>query len=114
MHADIHKAPVFARDKNGRPSSQHYLDSVSTPSSDTSSATQQMSQCEPEETTRRRARSTRRQTGLGGAAPLADRLRPSILGDFVGQMHLTGPDTLLFSADGELSTENIIFWGPPG
>jgi putative ATPase len=48
------------------------------------------------------------------ATPLADRLRPHTLDDFVGQTHLTSRDTLLFTGDGELTTENIIFWGPPG
>ena len=58
-----------------------------------------------------------RQTGYarpGEATLLADRLRPRILDEFVGQTHLTGPNSLLFTTDGELTTENIIFWGPPG
>ena len=50
----------------------------------------------------------------GEATLLADKLRPRILDEFVGQNLLTGRNTLLFSADGELTTENIIFWGPPG
>ena len=50
----------------------------------------------------------------GEATLLADKLRPRILDEFVGQTHLTARNTLLFSADGKLTTENIIFWGPPG
>jgi putative ATPase len=47
-------------------------------------------------------------------APLADRLRPRILDDVVGQEHLTGPDGAIgrMVAAGRLSS--IIFWGPPG
>ena len=50
------------------------------------------------------------------AAPLADRLRPKTVEEVVGQDHLTtGPDALLgFGSDVPVTTENIIFWGPPG
>ena len=65
-----------------------------------------MIKSEPEETTLAQAEE---------ANLLADRLRPRTLDEFVGQSHLTGHNTLLFSGDGgELTTENIIFWGPPG
>lgn len=74
-----------------------------------------MSQSEPEEIHALLKSSS--QTGHAhseGATLLADGLRPRILEEFVGQTHLTGGNTLLFSGDGELTTENIIFWGPPG
>ncbi len=47
-------------------------------------------------------------------APLADRLRPRVLGDIVGQEHLTGPDGAIgrMVAAGKLSS--MILWGPPG
>ncbi len=47
-------------------------------------------------------------------APLADRLRPRVLTDVVGQDHLTGPDGAIgrMVAAGRLSS--IILWGPPG
>jgi len=47
-------------------------------------------------------------------APLADRMRPRTLEEFVGQQHLVGPGkplTALISAD---TLPSIIFWGPPG
>jgi len=47
-------------------------------------------------------------------APLADYLRPKSLEEVVGQAHITGPNTPLFDANGGLTTENVIFWGPPG
>ncbi|MGI8706009.1 MAG: replication-associated recombination protein A [Sphingomicrobium sp.] len=47
-------------------------------------------------------------------APLADRLRPTSLGEIVGQGHLTGPDGAIgrMVAAGKLSS--MILWGPPG
>ncbi|KIY44381.1 P-loop containing nucleoside triphosphate hydrolase protein [Fistulina hepatica ATCC 64428] len=47
-------------------------------------------------------------------APLAERLRPQSLDDFVGQTHLTAPDSLLMSSLRHGSTGSMIFWGPPG
>ncbi len=46
--------------------------------------------------------------------PLADKLRPQVLGDVVGQDHLLGSDGAIgrMLATGHLSS--IILWGPPG
>ncbi|KZT28929.1 P-loop containing nucleoside triphosphate hydrolase protein [Neolentinus lepideus HHB14362 ss-1] len=51
---------------------------------------------------------------LQAAAPLAERLRPQDLEDFVGQRHLTGDDSLLLNLMCSGSTGSMIFWGPPG
>ncbi|KAI0645901.1 P-loop containing nucleoside triphosphate hydrolase protein [Trametes meyenii] len=51
---------------------------------------------------------------LQSAAPLAERLRPQSLEEFVGQLHLTGPGSLLMSQLDQGATGSIIFWGPPG
>ncbi|WP_458791771.1 replication-associated recombination protein A [Yoonia sp. MH D7] len=50
----------------------------------------------------------------GGPRPLADRLRPQVLGDVIGQEQVLGPDAPLgiMLASGSLSS--LIFWGPPG
>ena len=53
-------------------------------------------------------------THFQGAAPLAERLRPQSLADFIGQPHLTGPDSLLMNMVKSGSTGSIVFWGPPG
>ena len=47
-------------------------------------------------------------------APLADRLRPKVLAEVVGQDHLTGPEGTIgrMVAAGRLSS--MILWGPPG
>ena len=49
-----------------------------------------------------------------GDGPLAERLRPRVLTNVVGQEHLTGPDGAIgrMVAAGQLSS--IILWGPPG
>jgi putative ATPase len=54
--------------------------------------------------------------GLERAAPrpLADRLRPTILGEVVGQDHLLGPDGALTRLLDTRTLGSLIFWGPPG
>ncbi len=47
-------------------------------------------------------------------APLADRLRPAVLADVVGQGHLLGPDGAITRMLGRGSLASLIFWGPPG
>lgn len=46
--------------------------------------------------------------------PLAERMRPHSLNEYLGQKHLVGPDGVLskFLASGNLPS--IILWGPPG
>jgi putative ATPase len=51
---------------------------------------------------------------LNSAAPLAERLRPTILSEFVGQRHLTGLDSVLMNMLASGSPGSMIFWGPPG
>ncbi len=46
--------------------------------------------------------------------PLADRIRPQILADYVGQKHILASDKLLYKAIKNKQPFSIIFWGPPG
>ncbi len=46
--------------------------------------------------------------------PLADRLRPHTLDDYIGQRHLVGVGKPLYLAFQNKSTRSMIFWGPPG
>ncbi|HXK53982.1 MAG TPA: replication-associated recombination protein A [Hyphomicrobiales bacterium] len=46
--------------------------------------------------------------------PLADRLRPRVLGEVVGQEHLTGPEGILARAIAAGALRSMIFWGPAG
>jgi putative ATPase len=47
-------------------------------------------------------------------APLAERMRPRTLDEYVGQEHLTGPGRLLRRAIEGDQVPSMIFWGPPG
>lgn len=54
---------------------------------------------------------------LGASAdntPLADRMRPTTLREFVGQSHLVGENKLLRRAIEQDSLTSLILWGPPG
>lgn len=46
--------------------------------------------------------------------PLAARLRPRNLDEFVGQKHLLGPGKILRNLIEEDKISSMIFWGPPG
>ncbi len=46
--------------------------------------------------------------------PLADRLRPTSLENYVGQKHLVGPDAILRKAIESGNLPSMILWGPPG
>ena len=46
--------------------------------------------------------------------PLADRMRPRTLDEYVGQPHLIGEGSLLRRAVEEDQLFSMIFWGPPG
>ncbi len=46
--------------------------------------------------------------------PLADRMRPGNLKEFVGQKHILGEDKLLSKVIKNKQLFSMIFWGPPG
>jgi putative ATPase len=48
------------------------------------------------------------------AAPLAERLRPQLLSDIVGQDHLTGPSGAITQMVDAQKLSSLILWGPPG
>src|SRR5919106_1605389 len=47
-------------------------------------------------------------------APLAARMRPRTLDEFVGQPHLVGPDGALTRVVTPTHRPSLILWGPPG
>ncbi len=49
-----------------------------------------------------------------GSRPLADRMRPRTLDDYVGQEHLVGPGKPLRTQIERDDPGSLIFWGPPG
>jgi putative ATPase len=46
--------------------------------------------------------------------PLAERLRPKTLDDFLGQKHLVGPDAVIRKMVQSGNLSSFILWGPPG
>ena len=48
------------------------------------------------------------------AVPLAERMRPKTLDEFVGQQHLLGPGKFLRGMVGAGELRSLILWGPPG
>ena len=47
-------------------------------------------------------------------APLAERMRPKSLDDYLGQNHLVGENAVLRKAIETGNLPSMIFWGPPG
>lgn len=48
------------------------------------------------------------------SAPLAERIRPTTIADYLSQQHLVGPDGALNSQLSSGIISSMIFWGPPG
>ncbi len=46
--------------------------------------------------------------------PLAERVRPNSLTNYIGQQHIIGPNTALGKALNQNLLPSLIFWGPPG
>ena len=46
--------------------------------------------------------------------PLAERIRPQGLSEFIGQENLIHENSLLTKAVGSKQPFSLIFWGPPG
>ncbi len=60
------------------------------------------------------AAAARREATQTGAVPLAERMRPSRMEDYVGQAHVVGPGKLLANAIEKDRVPSMILWGPPG
>lgn len=52
--------------------------------------------------------------GMATKIPLAERMRPKRLEDYVGQQHIIGPDTALYKSIKQGNIPSMILWGPPG
>ncbi len=53
-------------------------------------------------------------SGMDPQRPLAERLRPTRLEDFIGQEHILGPGKPLRQQLDRGEISSLIFWGPPG
>src|SRR6201994_219249 len=51
---------------------------------------------------------------MNNLPPLAERMRPKNLDDYVGQKHLVGPGAVLRKAIESGTLPSMLFWGPPG
>src|SRR3984885_4075552 len=51
---------------------------------------------------------------MNNLPPLAERMRPKNLDDYVGQKHLVGKGAVLRKAIESGALPSMIFWGPPG
>src|SRR4030042_3568283 len=51
---------------------------------------------------------------MAGLAPLAERMRPRDLDEFVGQEHILGKGRVLRKAIEKGDLFSLILWGPPG
>jgi putative ATPase len=51
---------------------------------------------------------------INSRSPLAERMRPSMLDELVGQEHLTGPNGVIRKAIKSGNIPSMILWGPPG
>ncbi len=54
------------------------------------------------------------QAPVPGRSPLADRMRPETLEEFVGQAHILGPEKSLRRQIERDEPHSMILWGPPG
>jgi putative ATPase len=57
---------------------------------------------------------THAEQAMAESRPLAERMRPRSLDDFIGQIEAVGPGTLLHQAIAHDRIFSIILWGPPG
>ena len=60
------------------------------------------------------AAAARREAVSTGAVPLAERMRPARIEDYLGQGHLVSPGKLLANAIEKDRVPSMILWGPPG
>ena len=51
---------------------------------------------------------------MNNIQPLAERLRPQTLNDYIGQTHLVGPGAVLRRMIESGRINSFILWGPPG
>lgn len=47
-------------------------------------------------------------------APLAERMRPKNLDEYIGQKHLVGPEGIIRRMITQQNLPSLLFWGPPG
>lgn len=51
---------------------------------------------------------------INGSIPLAEKMRPDSIDDYVGQDHIIGKNTILRQVLDKNEVPSMILWGPPG
>ena len=51
---------------------------------------------------------------MNGNIPLAERMRPTTLDNYIGQKHLVGPEGVVRRMIESGRINSFILWGPPG
>lgn len=51
---------------------------------------------------------------MATTTPLAERMRPKNIADYIGQQHIFGEDAVLRQAIAQKNIPSMLFWGPPG
>lgn len=46
--------------------------------------------------------------------PLAEKMRPNTIDEYLGQAHIMGKDTILRKVMDKNEVPSMILWGPPG
>lgn len=65
-------------------------------------------------TSKKRAQKLFKPLTSNGQKPLAEKMRPEILDEFVGQKHLVGTGKIISTLLKQGKIPSLIFWGPPG
>jgi len=60
------------------------------------------------------AKLSSKSSAMSPSVPLAERMRPTMLADFVGQGHIVGSQRPLRSLLESTSVSSMVLWGPPG
>lgn len=51
---------------------------------------------------------------INSSIPLAEKMRPDTIDDYVGQDHIVGKNTILRQVLDKNEVPSMILWGPPG
>lgn len=51
---------------------------------------------------------------MNSSVPLAEKMRPDNIADYVGQDHIIGKNTILRQVLDKNEVPSMILWGPPG
>lgn len=62
----------------------------------------------------RKEKLTKNVDAMNSSVPLAEKMRPDNIADYVGQDHIIGKNTILRQVLDKNEVPSMILWGPPG